>query len=101
MARMKAIGHHSFDKLSAADAIEIAKQSQPLDVSSKLFVNEHDIDLGTEVVVTADHFGLEPSHGILVAASKTRLTLRREDERSGTVHVHFPRNGFVLKKATA
>jgi len=52
------------------------------------------------VIVTADNFGPEPTQGILVAASKTRLTLRREDERSGTVHVHFPRNGFVLKKAT-
>ncbi|NDB45042.1 MAG: glutathione S-transferase family protein, partial [Betaproteobacteria bacterium] len=50
------------------------------------------------VTVTADNFGLEPTPGTLVAATKTRLTLRREDERAGTVHVHFPRNGFILKK---
>lgn len=100
MARMKAIGHHTVSKLAAAEAIEIAKQSTPADVSSNAFINEHDIALGTEVVITADNFGLEPTHGILVAASKTRLTLRREDERTGTLHVHFPRNGFVLKKAT-
>ena len=100
MTRMKAIGHHNVSKLTATEALEIAKQSTPVDVSSNPFINEHDIALGTEVVVTADNFGLEPTHGILVAASKTRLTLRREDERTGTVHVHFPRNGFVLKKAT-
>jgi hypothetical protein len=64
------------------------------------FINEHDIALGSEVVITADNFGLEPTYGVLIAASKTRLTLRREDERTGTVHVHFPRNGFILKKAT-
>jgi hypothetical protein len=50
------------------------------------------------VTVTADNFGLEATPGILVAATKTRLTLRREDARAGTLHVHFPRNGFILKK---
>jgi hypothetical protein len=100
MARMKAIGHHQINKISAAEAIEVAKDASPLDVSTQAFINEHDIALGTEVVVSADNFGPEPTQGILVAASKTRLTLRREDERAGTVHVHFPRNGFILKKAT-
>jgi hypothetical protein len=100
MARMKSIGHHNFSKMKSGEAIDIAKQANPADVSSLQFVNDHDIALGNEVVVTADNFGLEPTHGVLVAASKTRLTLRREDERTGTVHVHFPRNGFILKKAT-
>ncbi len=100
MARMKSIGHHNFSKMKSGEAIEIAKHANPADVSSLQFVNDHDIALGNEVVVTADNFGLEPTHGVLVAASKTRLTLRREDERTGTVHVHFQRNGFILKKAT-
>ena len=100
MARMKAIGHHQFNKMSAVEAIEVAKHTSPLDVSTQTFINEHDIALGTNVIVTADNFGPAPTQGTLVAASKTRLTLRREDERAGTVHVHFPRNGFVLKKAT-
>jgi hypothetical protein len=99
MARMKSMGHHNFSKMKSGEAIEIAKNSSPTDVSSMPFINEHDIALGSEVVVTADNFGLEPTNGVLVAASKTRLTLRREDERTGIVHVHFPRNGFILKKA--
>ena len=100
MARMKAIGHHHISKMSSTEAVEIAQQSIPNDVSGQQFVNEHDIDLGTEVVVTADNFGLEPTQGVLVAATKTRLTVQRVDERTGTVHVHFPRNGFIVKKAT-
>jgi glutathione S-transferase len=99
MARMKSMGHHNFSKMKSGEAIEIAKNSSPTDVSSMPFINEHDIALGSEVVITADNFGLEPTNGVLVAASKTRLTLRREDERTGLVHVHFPRNGFILKKA--
>ena len=101
MSRMKEFGHHNIIKMTAAEAVDVAKQSTPIDVSTKQFVDEHDIPLRTEVIVTADNFGLEPTQGILVSASKTRLTLKREDERTGTVHVHFPRNGFVLKKVSS
>ena len=98
LSRMKAIGHGNIEKMKSAQAIEIAQNSIPLDVSQQAFVDDHGIALGSEVTITADNFGLEPTPGILVAATKTRLTLRREDARTETVHVHFPRNGFILKK---
>jgi hypothetical protein len=98
MARMKAIGHSTSEKMKSDQAIDVAKNASPVDVSQLAFVDEHGIALGSDVTITADNFGLEPTPGVLVAATKTRLTLRREDERAGTVHVHFPRNGFILKK---
>jgi glutathione S-transferase len=98
MARMNSIGHGIHEKMKPSQAVDVAKQASPEDVSHWNFVDEHGIALGSEVTITADNFGLEPTPGILVAATKTRLTLRREDERAGTVHVHFPRNGFILKK---
>lgn len=63
------------------------------------FQDEHGIPLGSEVTITAESFGLEPSAGRLVAATRTRYTLRRVDTRAGEVFVHFPRIGFILKKA--
>jgi glutathione S-transferase len=98
MARMKAIGHGAYEKMKSDQAVEVAKNAIPADVSQLAFVDDHGIALGSEVTITADNFGLEPTPGILVAATKTRLTLRRQDDRAGTVHVHFPRNGFILKK---
>lgn len=98
MVRMNSIGHGIHEKMKPSQAVDVAKQASPEDVSHWNFVDEHGIALGSEVTMTADNFGLEPTPGILVAATKTRLTLRREDERAGTVHVHFPRNGFILKK---
>lgn len=98
MVRMNSIGHGIHEKMKPSQAVDVAKQAFPEDVSHWNFVDEHGIALGSEVTITADNFGLEPTPGILVAATKTRLTLRREDERAGTVHVHFPRNGFILKK---
>jgi glutathione S-transferase len=49
--------------------------------------------------IAAESFGTEPTEGELLAATRTRYTLRRTDPRAGTVHVHFPRIGYVLKKA--
>jgi len=98
MARMKVIGHGQYEKMKSDQAVEVAKNATPTDVSQLVFVDDHGIALGSEVTITADNFGFEPTLGILVAATKTRLVLRREDVRAGTVHVHFPRNGFILKK---
>lgn len=100
MARMKAIGHGTPDPCSAEEALQAAHRSTPASVQGEVFQDEHGIALGSQVAIAADHFGLEPSEGELVAATRTRYTLRRNDERAGTVHVHFPRVGFTLKKVS-
>jgi glutathione S-transferase len=99
MARMKAIGHGTFGKLSAAEALQMVSRSTPSPLQADVFQDDHGIPLGTRVVIAAEHFGQEPTEGDLVAATRTRYTLRRTDERAGTLHVHFPRVGFTLKKA--
>jgi glutathione S-transferase len=101
VARMQAFGHGHMSELSAEDALTVAQNATPLDVSKEVFQDEHGIALGTQVVVHAESFGTEPTQGELVAASRTRYSLRRSDPRAGTVHVHFPRNGFILKRAEA
>lgn len=98
LLRMENLGHGSHTQLTSAQAIQIAHDSEPLEVSHEPFVNHHNIALGEQVLVTADAFGLEPTAGELVAATATRFVLRRHDARAGTVHVHFPRNGFILKR---
>ena len=102
MARMAAIGHGTMEKFNAADAIAVAAASTPHTLlTDSTFQDEHGIALGSLVTVTAESFGPEATEGELVAATRTHYTLRRIDERAGTVHVHFPRIGYVLKKAEA
>ena len=99
MARMQAIGHGTPGKCSAQEALQAAHSATPAALTDELFQDEHGIPLGSTVTVAADHFGTEPTEGELMAATRTRYTLRRIDPRAGTVHVHFPRVGFTLKKA--
>jgi hypothetical protein len=104
MDRMQALGHGLPEKFSAADAIAVAGKSEPREAGGNLlidsgFQDDHGIALGSRVTLTSESFGPEPTEGDLVAATRTHYTLRRTDPRAGTVHVHFPRIGYVLKKA--
>jgi glutathione S-transferase len=92
------------DKLDAADAVRVAHDAEPMPPGGNLlidsaFQDDHGIALGTRVTIAAESFGPEPTEGELLAATRTHYTLRREDPRAGVVHVHFPRIGYVLRKA--
>ncbi len=99
MDRMGAIGHGRMEKFTAEDAITVAAGAEPLPLMSDIFQDEHGIALGSEVSVSSESFGPEATEGTLVAATRTRYTVRRTDPRAGTVHVHFPRIGYVLRSS--
>ena len=101
MDRMAAFGHGSMQPSDAAAAIAVAAKSTPASVEKDTFQDDHGIARGSRVTITAESFGLELTEGELVAATRTRYTLRRSDARAGTVHVHFPRIGFQLKAVKA
>ena len=97
MDRMAAMGHGTVERYTSAQAIELARSSTPKPVDGELFQDDHGIALGSRVTVAAESFGLEPTEGTLVAATTSRYTLAREDERAGRVNVHFPRIGYALR----
>jgi glutathione S-transferase len=104
MDLMAAIGHGVIDPFDAADAITVAAAAEPMPPGQNLlidsaFQDDHGIALGSRVTITAESFGPEPTEGVLLAATRTHYTLQREDPRAGMMHVHFPRVGYVLRKA--
>ena len=101
MDRMADMGHSPFEKFSAAQAVAVAAASTPSVLLDDIFQNDHGIALGSQVTIRSENFGLEPTEGELIAATRMHYTLRRNDERAGTVQVHFPRIGYILKKVDA
>jgi glutathione S-transferase len=97
MDRMAAIGQGSASSMTADEALQTAHKATPAPLPEEMHQDFHGIALGQTVLIAAEAFGLEPTEGILAAASRTRYTLRRQDPRAGEVHVHFPRVGFSLK----
>jgi glutathione S-transferase len=102
MDRIAAFEQGEPSKSNATESIAACALSMPassLFGTENTFQDEHGIALGAQVTIRAESFGLEESAGELVAATRTRYTLRRMDARAGEVFVHFPRIGFVMKKA--
>ncbi len=101
MDRVAAIGHAASAPMSSQQAIDMARAAIPASVADEFHQDEHGIPLGEPVTIMAESFGQEQTTGELMAATRTRYTLRRNDPRAGWVHVHFPRVGFLMKPAGA
>jgi glutathione S-transferase len=101
MDRMAAWGHGHRSESNAIYSIASCANSTWADslFGQEIFQDEHGIPLGSEVSIASDSFGPEPSVGTLISATRMHYTIRRTDPRAGTVQVHFPRIGYVLKKA--
>ncbi len=101
MDRMAALGHGQSSPSNATESIAACAHGTWTDslFGHEIFQDEHGIPLGTEVAISSESFGPEPSTGTLISATRMHYTIRRTDPRAGTVQVHFPRIGYILKKA--
>lgn len=95
--RVAGFGHGAFSELSSADALEIARNATPVALPDEVFVDPNGFKTGDKVAIAAIDYGVDPVEGELVFNGSEELILRREDERAGVVHVHFPRFGFRIE----
>ncbi|NMY49917.1 MULTISPECIES: glutathione S-transferase family protein [unclassified Pseudomonas] len=97
LGRVLGFGHGASSALSAEDAIAIARAATPAALPDEPFAEPNGLTVGQRVQIAATDYGVDPVEGELVFAGAEELILRREDDRAGTVHVHFPRLGFAIK----
>ncbi len=97
LGRVLGFGHGSASELAASAAIEIARAATPAALPDEVFHEPNGFKAGQQVAVAATDYGVDPVVGELLFAGREELILRREDERAGVVHVHFPRFGFRLE----
>jgi glutathione S-transferase len=95
--RMMAFGHGGPELVSSTDAIAAAA------AATAHAATEVEPGLGFErgapVTVSAMDYATDLVAGTLVGLTANQVTIERRDERAGTVHVHFPRIGYQIKKA--
>lgn len=97
LARVLDFGHGSLSEMSSEQAIAVAREATPAALPEDDFVDPNGFQPGQMVRIAAVDYGVDPVEGELLFAGREELILRREDERAGTVHVHFPRLGFRLE----
>lgn len=99
LQRVRDFGHAASSEMSAAEAIEVARKATPAALPSEAFDEPNGFAAGQAVTIAAIDYGIDPVAGELLFAGREELILRREDERAGVLHVHFPRQGFQITAA--
>ncbi|MGH8562162.1 MAG: glutathione S-transferase family protein, partial [Nevskiales bacterium] len=94
--RMFAFGHGQPEVMSGAEALEVARGSTTQDTDAGDMPDPNGLKIGDAVVISATDYGADPVKGVLVKSSLNEIAVRRSDERTGEVVVHFPRVGFKL-----
>lgn len=97
LARLDAIGHGAPSELAPSAALAIARDADPAMVPPPSDMDNFRI--GMRLTVTPDDWGFDPVEGELVAIDRDGIAIRRDDALIGTVHVHFPREGFAIRPA--
>lgn len=95
MDRMQAFGHGGRREISAEQAINIAKRSTPRSIAAQY---QSDPQIGQRVSIAPSDYGQIATSGRLVGVTSASWIISREEPAAGTVHVHFPQNGFTLRR---
>ena len=94
--RVAGIGHGRPKDMTGAEALAVAMVTAPAPGLRHDVMDPLGLAPGEKIVVMADDYGRDPVSGLLVAATASRVTLARDDAAVGTVHVHFPRAGYIV-----
>lgn len=95
--RVKAIGHGKSTDLTAGEALEIAKQDEPVTQEVADPGDPRGLKPGDPVTVTSDQGGFAVS-GQMLSLYRHEIAILREDARVGRVAVHFPALGYRVEK---
>jgi glutathione S-transferase len=96
-ARIKAFGPGNVQPMSPAEALEIARAAEPVDIEGNS-IDVSGLASGDAVGITADDYGRETVFGMVVRLTADEITVRREDPKLGALAVHFPRAGYRVAK---
>lgn len=90
-SRMQAFGHGENTDVSDDQVLDIALKTEPRALGDAALAEPR------QVSVAPSDYARDPVTGLLVGENDQRWILRREHPRIGTVHLHFPKEGFSLK----
>ena len=97
--RLKDFKGQAPENLNGAEAIQIACDAAPRLKPASTAKDIRDFQPGDKVAIAADDYAKDWVEGELVVANAERVIISRFDERAENLHLHFPRVGYVLRRA--
>ena len=92
MDRMAAFGHGRSTEVSAEYALDAALSADPRALPESV----DNVARGQAVTISPDDYGQVPVSGKLLAGTAHGWVLSHDHPRVGRVHMHFPKQGFVI-----
>ncbi len=97
--RLNEVEGQAPETISSQDALAIAKDAAPRLVAATTRNEPQAFAPGERVAVAPDDYGQVWVEGEIVHADSQRIVLHRSTPEAETVHVHFPRAGFLVRRA--
>lgn len=98
--RMQALGHGNPVDMTAGEALEVARAADPETPERADPKDPQGLAPGMRVAVVPDENGGDPAvDGVIRAVDRETIAILRDDDRVGTVCVHFPRVGYRVSLA--
>jgi glutathione S-transferase len=95
--RMRGLAAGRGEEMSGSEALTVATNATPAPIEGTSDIAA--IPVGALVDVGPTDYGVMPSRGALVNCDTASIVIAREHERTGVVHVHFPRHNFAVTRA--
>ncbi len=87
------------ETITSGQALAIAKTAAPRLLAATTRNETQGFAAGEKVVVAPDDYGQVWVEGELVHADSQRIVLQRLTPEAETIHVHFPRAGYLVRRA--
>ena len=95
--RVKDIGHGNPQEMTDLQALDIAKNADPQTPEQRDPGDPLGLDVGDKITIKPVVGGPEVV-GTLHSLSANHLAMLREDEQVGNICIHFPRQGYQVKR---
>jgi len=96
--RIESFGPGRVEAITPAEALALARTSEPIDVDDRDRATLPHLACGDAVVVTADDYGTETCSGTVCRITRDEIAIRRRDASVGEIAVHFPRVGYRIAR---
>ena len=83
---------------SSEDALEMARNASPRLLAATTGTEPQGLGPGDLVAVAPDDYGQDWATGELVSARPNRITLQKVEGALETLHIHFPRSGYLVRR---
>lgn len=97
MQRLADMGNGNSSPMDAAEAVKIAGDNQPATKRSADTAEPNGLTPGTRVAICGDDLPSDVFEGEVLASCAQEIVIQREDPDLGTLAVHFPRAGYLIR----